>query len=98
MKVVARGLPFQWTTEALTKPVPLTVSSKAADPGAAVVGTSGLLTKGTGLVCAHRSPHDAITASKLHQMCRKKVTSKSNFGVGLKAAINLRARRFAVSR
>src|SRR5579872_6482997 len=39
--VVARALPFQLTTDVDTKPVPDTVSVKAAPPGAAKVGTSG---------------------------------------------------------
>src|SRR5271157_44730 len=40
-KVVVRALPFQFTTEPETKPVPFTVSVKATPPGAAVSGTSG---------------------------------------------------------
>lgn len=38
---VARGVPFQFTTDPEAKPVPLTVSVKPAEPGAAVIGTSG---------------------------------------------------------
>jgi hypothetical protein len=44
MKVVTRGLPFQFTTDPATKPVPLIVSSKPEDPGGALVGIKGVLT------------------------------------------------------
>jgi hypothetical protein len=51
--VVASTLPFQCTTDPGTKLVPLTVSVNCAPPGAALAGTSGQLTKGTGLgLCA----------------------------------------------
>src|SRR5258708_7356193 len=49
--VVARALPFQFTTEPDTKPVPFTVSVNAALPGTTVVGTSGWFTNGTGFDC-----------------------------------------------
>jgi hypothetical protein len=46
--VVARGLPFQYTSEPATKPVPFTVRVKLGPPGATLAGTRGLLMKGTG--------------------------------------------------
>jgi hypothetical protein len=49
--VVARGLPFQFTTEPETKPVPFTVSGNAGLPGTTVVGTKGWFTNGTGFDC-----------------------------------------------
>jgi hypothetical protein len=39
--VVARGLPFQFTTEPDTKPVPFTMSVNVAVPGATVAGING---------------------------------------------------------
>jgi predicted anti-sigma-YlaC factor YlaD len=39
--VVVRGLPFQWTTEAETNPVPLTVRVNPGLPGATAVGIMG---------------------------------------------------------
>ena len=39
--VVARGLPFQLTTEPLTNPVPFTVSVNPGPPGAAAAGVRG---------------------------------------------------------
>jgi hypothetical protein len=47
-KWVIRALPFQFTTEPETKPVPFTVSVNPGPPGAAASGTSGWLTYGTG--------------------------------------------------
>jgi hypothetical protein len=47
-KVVARALPFQFTNEPDTKPVPFTVSVNSAPPGAMASGTSGWLISGTG--------------------------------------------------
>ena len=47
-KVVARALPFQFTTDPDTKPVPFTVSGNAAPPGATASGTSGWLISETG--------------------------------------------------
>src|SRR5260370_24439891 len=49
--VVVRGLPFQFTTEAETNPVPFTVRVNAPLPGTTVVGTSGWFTHGTGFDC-----------------------------------------------
>jgi hypothetical protein len=49
--VVARGLPFQFTTEAETNPVPLTVRVNPGLPGATAVGINGWFTKGTGFDC-----------------------------------------------
>src|SRR5580700_7817196 len=49
---VVRALPFQWTVEWGTNPVPLTVKVNAWWPGATVAGTRGWLTKGAGLFCA----------------------------------------------
>src|SRR6184192_507665 len=40
-KLVARALPFQFTTDPETKPVPFTVSVNPALPGAIASGTSG---------------------------------------------------------
>jgi hypothetical protein len=40
-KLVVRGLPFQFTTEPDTKPVPFTVSVNPAPPGATASGTKG---------------------------------------------------------
>jgi hypothetical protein len=39
--VVVRGLPFQFTTDPDTNPVPFTVSVKPAPPGATLAGISG---------------------------------------------------------
>ena len=39
--VVARGLPFQYTTEFESNPVPLTVSVNPLPPGATALGISG---------------------------------------------------------
>ncbi len=47
-KVVARALPFQFTTDPDMKPVPFTVSVNPAPPGATASGTSGWLISGTG--------------------------------------------------
>src|SRR6516225_3625815 len=48
--VAVSGLPFQFTSEPDTKPVPFTVSMKGEPPGpgATASGTSGWLTNGTG--------------------------------------------------
>src|SRR4030095_10617418 len=48
MKVVARALPFQFTTDPETKPVPFTVTVNPAPPGATASGTKGWLISGTG--------------------------------------------------
>ena len=48
MNRVASALPFQFTTEPETKPVPFTVSVKGGPPGAVASGTKGWLIKGTG--------------------------------------------------
>jgi hypothetical protein len=53
-KVVANDLPFQFTTEPGTKPLPFTVREKPAPPGAVLVGTSGVLISGTGLFCENK--------------------------------------------
>jgi hypothetical protein len=54
-KVVGLELPFQFTTEPETKPVPLTVSVKPVPPGTVLTGTSDWLMKGTELgVCASK--------------------------------------------
>ena len=46
--VVVRGLPFQLATAPETNPVPFTVRVNAGPPGTTVLGTSGLLIRGTG--------------------------------------------------
>src|SRR5436309_167463 len=48
--VVARALPFQFSTDPETKPVPFTVSVNPAPPGAMASGTKGWLISGTGLI------------------------------------------------
>src|SRR5207245_8753468 len=48
-KVVARALPFHFTTEPETNPVPFTMSVNPATPGLIASGLSGWLIKGTGL-------------------------------------------------
>src|SRR5947207_10054230 len=45
--VVARVLPFHFTTEPETKPVPFSVNDNRAPPGFVPSGTSGSLIKGT---------------------------------------------------
>jgi hypothetical protein len=47
--VVVLALPFHFTVEADTKPVPFTVSVKAAEPGTTASGVNGWSMKGTGL-------------------------------------------------
>src|SRR5215471_5741783 len=51
MKVVASGMPFQRTIAPETKPVPCTVRTNPASPGATAPGRSGCVTYGTGF-CA----------------------------------------------
>jgi hypothetical protein len=46
---VLSGVPFQFTTEVGTNPVPFTVSVRPGEPGAAASGRSGWLTSGIGL-------------------------------------------------
>ena len=46
--VVTRALPFQFTTDPETKPVPFTVRVNPGPPGAVASGTSGWLMSGTG--------------------------------------------------
>src|SRR5262249_25190263 len=48
-KLVESGEPFQLTVAPGTKPEPFTVSVKLAPPGAAFMGESGSLIRGTGL-------------------------------------------------
>jgi hypothetical protein len=45
---VVSGLPFQFTTEPATKPVPFTVNANSGPPGGAASGTNGRLTRGNG--------------------------------------------------
>jgi hypothetical protein len=52
MKFVGRGWPFQFTTEPVTNPAPLTVSANVGPPGATLVGTNGKSINGVGLDCA----------------------------------------------
>ena len=47
-KVVERAVPFHFTAEVETKPVPFTVRSNGGPPGAVASGTNGWLTKGSG--------------------------------------------------
>ena len=47
IKVVGRGLPFQFTKERETNPVPFTVRVKSPPPGALASGIRGRLTTGT---------------------------------------------------
>jgi hypothetical protein len=47
-KLVARALPFHFTVEPDTKPVPFTVSLKAGPPGTTASGLRGWLMRGTG--------------------------------------------------
>ena len=56
-KVVARGDPFQFTTEVVTKPEPFTVSVKAAPPAVALLGEIELIA-GTGFLTVNRSEFD----------------------------------------
>ena len=56
-KVVARGLPFQFTTDPLTKPAPFTISVNPDPPGTVAEGTMGRSIKGTGLLAAKAGPH-----------------------------------------
>ena len=49
--IVARGFPFQFTTDPETKPLPFTVSVNPCPPGATASSTSGRLIRGTGLDC-----------------------------------------------
>jgi hypothetical protein len=57
-------VPFQFTFEPETKPVPFTVRVNPAPPGATLVGTKGSLMNGTGFgLCADNgSPQQAITS------------------------------------
>jgi hypothetical protein len=41
MNVVGNALPFHFTTDPETKPVPFTVKVKPVPPGATAVGTNG---------------------------------------------------------
>jgi len=47
--VVARGVPFQFTTDPCTNPAPLTVNVNPGPAGDTAAGASGWFTKGTGL-------------------------------------------------
>jgi len=60
--VVARGLPFQFTTAPATNPVPFTVKVNASPPGATAVGFGGVAINGTGLFAA-RAPAQSSTAA-----------------------------------
>jgi hypothetical protein len=51
-KCVVRGLPFQFTTEVETNPVPFTVNVKPEPPGMVAIGTRGWLMSGTGFAMA----------------------------------------------
>lgn len=58
-KVVARALPFQFTTDPDTKPVPFTVSVNPAPPGATASGTRGLVNQRDGVVSDCRGDHSS---------------------------------------
>ena len=60
---VARGLPFQFTTEPATNPVPVTVSVKPGPPGARLDGDRGSFTSGTGFDCAPRTAATIFVAT-----------------------------------
>jgi hypothetical protein len=62
-KVVARALPFQFTVEPLTNPLPFTVRAKPALPGVTAPGTTGKLTNGTGF-CPNASGTEPTTKSR----------------------------------
>ena len=62
-KVVARGAPFQRTTLAATKPVPLTVSVNAGLAAGALAGVSEAIA-GTGL-CATSTTTGALVAARV---------------------------------
>src|SRR5579863_5847816 len=62
--VVASRLPFQFTTEPETNPVPFSASVKPPPPGATASGTSGWLMSGTGLVCARVNTPSVRTRDK----------------------------------
>jgi hypothetical protein len=68
-KVVARVLPFHFTTEVATNPVPFTVRVNPAPPGAVASGTSGWLVNGTGF-CAKAG---AATAIRRLRVARNRV-------------------------
>ena len=59
--VVARAMPFHFTTEAGTNPVPFTVKVNPIPPGEMVSGTSGWLVEGTGF-CAIADADSPIKA------------------------------------
>jgi len=66
--VVANDVPFQLTTDALTNPVPLTVTVKPPPPGATLMGTRGWFTRGTGLVWANARLLAIPTSRKRRRM------------------------------
>ena len=74
--VVERALPFHFTTEVETNPVPFTVRVKPALPGATLAGTSGWLTKGTGLAACARML--MLTKRVKHASKRRRDISSSN--------------------
>jgi hypothetical protein len=65
--VVARALPFQYTVEPLTKPVPFTVKVKPALPGVTAPGTKGRLTNGTAF-CPDASAVEPARRSRTPQI------------------------------
>jgi hypothetical protein len=70
--VVARALPFHFTTEPETNPEPLTVKMNPAAPGLTASGTSGWLISGTGF-CATATPVIASENSNRHPTAKQKV-------------------------
>ncbi|MGA8162221.1 MAG: hypothetical protein WCB76_15525, partial [Acidobacteriaceae bacterium] len=70
--IVASGVPFQLTVAPFTNPPPFTVSVSAPAPGATLVGTRGLLMKGTGLpACAA-----AMSRSEQASVCEARISSR----------------------
>jgi hypothetical protein len=71
-KVVGRGLPFQFTTEPDTNPVPFTVKVNPAPPGSTASGTRGWLIAGTGFA-ATATPVLASESTTRHPTTKHKV-------------------------
>src|SRR5262245_30901710 len=72
--VVARALPFQFTTDPNTKPVPSTVRENPALPGATASGTSGWLISGTGFTVPVGGVYSCALAKRMPAEQRVKPT------------------------